>query len=52
MNESVLLTAFDYDDEIDHNFTISPENEKLNEEKNNYQYLRVMSLINEKCIEK
>ena len=52
MNESVLLTAFDYDDEIDHNFTISPENEKLNEEKNNYQYLRVMSLINEKYIKK
>ena len=45
INESVLLKVFDYDD--DHNYEISIENEKLNEEKN-YQFYRVMTLINEK----
>ena len=45
INESVLLETFEYDDED--NYEISTENEKLNEEKN-YQFYRVMTLINEK----
>ena len=48
INESVLLKTFDYDEENDCNYEISPESEILNEEKNNYQFYKVMTLINEK----
>ena len=49
-HESVILSEFDYDDEISKKVLgyISPESEKSNEEKNNYQFQRVLSLINKR----